>query len=59
MEIDKWNYYDDGDNIIIVNNFFYEDIDEFLQCNVYRANKKDIKKNVSVHDVMKLIEEIE
>ena len=58
MEIDNWNYYDDGDNIIIVNNFSYEDLDEF-QCNVYRANKKDIKKNVSVHDVMKLIEEIE
>lgn len=58
MEIDNWNYYDDGDNMIIVNNFFYEDLDEF-QCNVYRANKKDIKKNVSVHDVMKLIEEIE
>ena len=58
MEIDKWNYYDDGDDMIIVNNFFYEDSDEF-QCNVYRANKKDIKKNVSVHDVMKLIEEIE
>ena len=59
MEIDKWNYYDDGDNIIIVNNFFYEDLDGFLQCNVYLANKKDIKKNVSVHDVMKLIEEIQ
>ena len=57
MEIDKWNYYDDGDNMIIVNNFLNEDLDEF-QCNVYRANKKHIKKNVSVHDVMKLIEEI-
>jgi len=58
MEIDNWNYYDDGDIMIIVNKFFYEGLDEF-QCNVYRANKKDIKKNVSVHDVMELIEEIE
>ena len=58
MEIDNWNYYDNGDNMVIVNNFFNENLDEF-QCNVYRANKKDIKKNISVHNVMKLIEEIE
>ena len=56
MEVDNWNYYDDGDYMIIVNTFS-EDLSEF-QCNVYRASKKDIKKNVSVHDVMKLVEEM-
>ena len=56
MQVDNWNYYDDGDHMIIVNTFS-EDLSEF-QCNVYRALKKDIKKNVSVHDVMKLVEEM-
>ncbi len=56
MLVDNWNYYDDGDRMLIVNTFS-EDLSEF-QCNVYSASKKDIKKNVSVHDVMKLVEEM-
>ena len=56
MLVDNWNYYDDGDDMIIVNTFS-EDLSKF-ECNVYTANKKDIQKNVSVHDVMKLVEEM-
>lgn len=56
MLVDNWNYYDDGDRMLIVNTFS-EDLSKF-QCNVYSASKKDIKKNVSVHDVMKLVEEM-
>ena len=56
MLVDNWNYYDDGNYMLIVNTFS-EDLSKF-ECNVYRALKKDIKKNVSVHDVMKLVEEI-
>tara|TARA_Y100000114_G_C11639736_1_gene268657 strand:- start:53 stop:226 length:174 start_codon:yes stop_codon:yes gene_type:complete len=56
MLVDNWNYYDDGDRMLIVNTFS-EDLSKF-QCNVYSARKKDIKKNVSVHDVMKLVEEM-
>ena len=56
MLVDNCNYYDDGNYMLIVNTFS-EDLSKF-ECNVYRASKKDIKKNVSVHDVMKLVEEI-
>ena len=48
MELDKWEYFDNGDSIIVVNTV----IDETAYINVFVASKKNITKNKSIHDVM-------
>mgnify|MGYP003138195314 FL=1 len=49
MELDKWEHFDNGDSIIVVNTRI-----EIAapQINVFVANKKDITKNKSIYDVM-------
>ena len=55
MELDRWEYFNNGDSIIVVNTV----IDEAAYINVFVANKKDITKDKSIHDVMiQLHEEI-
>jgi|DEB0MinimDraft_6_1074348.scaffolds.fasta_scaffold03915_15 acid stress-induced BolA-like protein IbaG/YrbA len=51
MHVDNWKYFDADDYVIVVNTFQEEEESESQQ-NVYVALKKDIEKNVSVHDVM-------
>lgn len=51
MMFDNWKYFDADDYVIVVNTF-QEDEQSELQTNTYVALKKDIEKNVSVHDVM-------
>ena len=51
MMFDNWKYFDADDYVIIVNTF-QEDEQSKYQQNTYVALKKDIEKNVSVHDVM-------
>lgn len=50
MELDRWEHYEHGDSIIVVNTFI--DI-EAPQVNVFVANKKDITNDKSIYDVMK------
>lgn len=51
MHVDNWKYFDADDYVIVVNTF--QEVEESeSQQNVYVALKKDIEKNVSVHDVM-------
>jgi len=50
MHVDNWKYFDADDYVIVVNTFQEEESES--QQNVYVALKKDIEKNVSVHDVM-------
>lgn len=57
MYVDDWKYFDADDYVVVVNNFA-DDSETRIQTNVYVALKKDIEKEVSVHDVMKEIEEM-
>jgi len=57
MLVDNWKYYDADDYVICVNDF-QDNIHSPLQQNVYVALKKDIHDKSSVHDVMKLVEEM-
>lgn len=51
MMYDNWKYFDADDYVIVVNTF-KDDEQSKEQQNTYVALKKDIEKNVSVHDVM-------
>jgi len=51
MMYDNWKYFDADDYVIAVNTF-KDDEQSKEQQNTYVALKKDIEKNVSVHDVM-------
>lgn len=57
MMFDNWKYFDADDYVIVVNTF-QEDEQNDLQMNTYVALKKDIHKHISVHDVMKPVEEM-
>tara|TARA_Y100001963_G_C6651944_1_gene386126 strand:- start:102 stop:281 length:180 start_codon:yes stop_codon:yes gene_type:complete len=56
-EIDKWEYFDYKGKTIVVNVFNYDEVasPDNIQVNVYVAKNRDIRKNVSVHDVMRQI----
>lgn len=49
MELDKWEHFDNGDSIIVVNTRIEI---RAPQINVFVANKKDITKDKSIYDVM-------
>tara|TARA_X000000368_G_C22906556_1_gene656529 strand:- start:725 stop:901 length:177 start_codon:yes stop_codon:yes gene_type:complete len=57
MLVDNWKYYDADDYMICVNDF-QDDEKTPMQQNVYVALNKDINEKGSVHDVMKLVEEM-
>ena len=56
-EIDKWEYFDYKGKTIVVNVFDNEEVasPDNIEINVYVAKNRDIRKNVSVHDVMRQI----
>jgi len=58
---DDWKYYDANEYVIIVNTFADEWDDNkepTFEVNSYVALKQDIEDKVSVHDVMKQVEEM-
>ena len=54
MELDRWEHFDNGDSIIVVNTV----VDVAAPyVNVFVANKEDITKDKSIYDVMVELQE--